>query len=306
MRLLSPWALVGLVAIAGPIAAHLLARRPPKTLRFPNLRFLPPTVPTPVKRHRLADHGLLVLRMAIIAVAAFALAQPTISGPSGPSGSSGPAGAPGPSGSDGPPRPTGPASLAAATASRDLTLLTSASERAGADAAFMAAVQQGAPKQLAGDRDIAIVFPGFEQRESLLKDATPLSQPWMSDLFTSIATDPLVQAAAGRLNRAPLSLLSVTGDRTAPGRLLVFVDAPAHSLFATATISAILRSVPFGSSSVDSAPVPSDSPSVTSAPEESSLARWVWLVVGGLLLAETAIRRHRPITEQKEDHARVA
>lgn len=76
MTLLSPWALVGLIAIAAPIAAHLLARRPPKVLRFPNLRFLPPTYSVPVRRDRLADVPLLILRIVIVAVAVVALAQP--------------------------------------------------------------------------------------------------------------------------------------------------------------------------------------------------------------------------------------
>ena len=326
MRLLSPWALVGLIAIAGPIAAHLLARRPPKTLRFPNLRFLPPTVPTPVKRHRLADHGLLMLRIAIIALAAFALAGPTRSGSSGTSGSSGSSGLSGPTG---PATPT----TSVGASSRELTLLTAASDRASADAALAAAVQQGAPKQVVGDRDVALVFPGFETRESLLKAAAPLSQPWMSDLYTTLATDPLVQAAAERLNRTPLELLKATGDRTRPERLLVFVDAPAQSLFATAAVSAILRSVPSGAASADSVPLrsassgpssvdsvplrsaPSGTSSVTSvssvssvldAEEPPSFARFVWLAIGILLLAETLLRRRRPASLQREEHARVA
>lgn len=302
MRLLSPWALVGLIAIAGPIAAHLLARRPPKTLRFPNLRFLPPTVPTPVTRHRLADHGLLVLRIAVIALAVFALAGPAKSGSSGSQ-------VPGFSGASGPSSPSGASgsSAAANPVFRDLTLLTAPADRADADAAFAAAVQQGAPRQVIGDRDVAVVFPGFQAGESLLKDAPPLSQPWMSDLFTTIAGDQLVQAAADRLNRAPLDLLRVTGDRSRSERLLVFMDAPAHSLFATATIAAVLNSVPLPS-------VPSGNSAVTSVPsapieEDSSaspLARWVWLAVGLLLLAETLLRRRRPASRLPEEHARVA
>ena len=76
MIFLSPWALVGLLAVAGPIVAHLLGRRQARRLAFPNLRFLPATVPSPISRDRISDVWLLVLRIAIIAGAAIALAQP--------------------------------------------------------------------------------------------------------------------------------------------------------------------------------------------------------------------------------------
>jgi len=294
MKLLSPWALVGLVAIAGPIAAHLLARRPPKRLRFPNLRFLPQTMPIPVQRNRLSDLGLLALRIAIIAMAAFALAGPAFSDSAPPAASTEL------------PAPT-PESAATATVApptsttRELTMLTGTAGLAGAEAALTAAVRLGAPARVAGDRDIALVFSTFESRDSLLKDAPPVSQRWMSDLFISIATDGLVRAAAARLDRAPLDLIRVAGDRTLPGRMLIFIDAPSHSLIAAAATSAVLRSVP------------SSPPFVTSVPEapvaepvQSSLARFFWIAVAILLLLETVVRRRRSAAPQIEEHARVA
>jgi len=72
----NPWAWIGLIAIASPIVAHLLARRPARRLAFPQLRFLPATTLRPIRRARLADIGLLVLRCAILATAVAALAQP--------------------------------------------------------------------------------------------------------------------------------------------------------------------------------------------------------------------------------------
>ncbi len=76
MTLLNPMALLGLVAIAAPVIAHLLGRRPARRLLFPNLRFLPAAVPSPVRRDRLTDLGLLSLRATVIAAAVLALTQP--------------------------------------------------------------------------------------------------------------------------------------------------------------------------------------------------------------------------------------
>jgi len=76
MIFLNPWAWLGLAAIAGPILAHLLARRSARRQLFPNLRFLPAGIQRPVSPSRLTNLGLLVLRIGIIALAAFALAQP--------------------------------------------------------------------------------------------------------------------------------------------------------------------------------------------------------------------------------------
>ena len=72
----NPWAWLGLLALAAPIAAHLLARRPARRQPFPHLRFLPAAAIRPVRRDRLADVALLALRCAIVAAAAAALAQP--------------------------------------------------------------------------------------------------------------------------------------------------------------------------------------------------------------------------------------
>jgi len=300
VRLLSPWALLGLVAIAGPIAAHLLARRPPKRLRFPNLRFLPQTVPMPVQRNRLTDLGLLSLRIAIVAMAALSLARPTFRDSGRPTVSAVT------------PRPASAPPIPSSTAppisvDRELTMLTGQADRASAEAALSAAVKLGAPARVAGDRDVALVFPGFESRERLLKDAAPLSYPWMSDLFTAIAKDELVAAAAARLDRVPLDVIKVTGDRAQQGRMLVFIDAPPHSLIGAAATSVVLRSVPSPSSvtSVDLISADSGTSSVDSLPADQSAGRLFWIAVGVLLLIETAARRRRR-TPESEERARVA
>jgi hypothetical protein len=302
VRLLTPWALVGLVAIAGPIAAHLLARRPPKRLRFPNLRFLPQTMPIPAQRNRLTDLGLLALRIAILAMAALALTGPTFVDSLRPAAS--------PDANLSMPSPP-PAAAAATPASttRELTMLTGPAERAGAEAALAAAIRLGAPARIAGDRDVALVFPGFEAREALLRDAAPLSQSWMSDLFTAVANDQLVTAAATRLNRAPLDLIRVVGDRTKPGRMLISIDAPPHSLISAAITSALLRSAasaPLRSVSSGPSSVSSPLEETVAEPAQSTLSRFFWIAVAILLLIETVVRRRRPASQHTEEHARVA
>jgi hypothetical protein len=298
MRLLSPWALAGLIALAGPILAHLLARRPPQRLRFPNLRFLPLTPPTPVKRHRLADSGLLALRVAVLALAAIAFAQPQFTGSAGSAGSTGSIGPAGLPETAGAPRSVAPA--------RELTLLVGEAERGGAEASLSAAVRQGAPARVAGGREIAMVFPQFEDRAALTKSAAPLSQPWMSDVFTAVATDPQVAAAAERAGRRPLDILHASSSADTTGRLLVFIDAPAHSLIAAAAISATLHSASSVAASKPEAPIAADAAGPQADLEDSD-ARWVWIIVALLLLVETAVRRRRPLPEQDSvERARVA
>lgn len=86
MTWLSPWAFLGLGAMALPILVHWLARHEADRRVFPTVRFLPSTPPTSVRRHRLTDVALLVLRCAIIAAAAAALAQPALRTPPAPGG----------------------------------------------------------------------------------------------------------------------------------------------------------------------------------------------------------------------------
>jgi len=78
MTWLSPWAFLGLAAMALPILVHWLARHEADRRPFPTVRFVPTTPPTSVRRHRLTDLVLLALRCAIIAAAAAALAQPAL------------------------------------------------------------------------------------------------------------------------------------------------------------------------------------------------------------------------------------
>jgi Aerotolerance regulator N-terminal len=74
--LLNPIAFAALAAIAAPIVVHLLLRRRATRLPFPSLRFIPPSSAAAVRLRSIADWPLLLVRVAIIGVAAFALARP--------------------------------------------------------------------------------------------------------------------------------------------------------------------------------------------------------------------------------------
>jgi len=73
---LNPWAWLGMIAVMAPVLVHLLARRRATPLLFPTLRFIGASRPMLARRDRLSDLPILAIRVAIIAVAAAALAQP--------------------------------------------------------------------------------------------------------------------------------------------------------------------------------------------------------------------------------------
>jgi hypothetical protein len=73
---LNPLALVGMAAIVAPIVIHILVQRRAPSFPFPTLRFLQPTRLASIRRHVLEDLPLLLVRAAILAIAAAALAGP--------------------------------------------------------------------------------------------------------------------------------------------------------------------------------------------------------------------------------------
>lgn len=72
----NPWAWIGAIALALPIAVHLLRRHRATRRLFPTLRFLPEARVVAVRRHRPTDVSLMVVRLLIVAAAIVALAQP--------------------------------------------------------------------------------------------------------------------------------------------------------------------------------------------------------------------------------------
>jgi hypothetical protein len=75
---LLPGALAGLVLLAGPLAVHLLTRRQARRVPFPTIRFLREVRSTAVRLRRPNDLGLLLVRLAVVALAIFAAARPLV------------------------------------------------------------------------------------------------------------------------------------------------------------------------------------------------------------------------------------
>ncbi|MCA0376781.1 MAG: BatA domain-containing protein [Gemmatimonadetes bacterium] len=82
----APLAFAGLVVLALPVLVHLLSRRPARALAFPSLRFLATATLTATRRTRLSDIPLLLVRVATLAMAVVALAQPARDDAASPTG----------------------------------------------------------------------------------------------------------------------------------------------------------------------------------------------------------------------------
>src|SRR5258708_24824037 len=78
MVLTHPLLLFGLLLAAIPVILHLLMRAKPKKLIFPALRLIQNRKRTNTRRMRLRQVWLLLLRMAVIAVLALAIARPSV------------------------------------------------------------------------------------------------------------------------------------------------------------------------------------------------------------------------------------
>ena len=70
------WAFAGLLALALPILIHLWSRQRALVQKFPSLRFLNVSRLLPTRSPRLSDIPLLFVRLAILAAAVLAFAQP--------------------------------------------------------------------------------------------------------------------------------------------------------------------------------------------------------------------------------------
>ncbi|HPD15158.1 MAG TPA: BatA domain-containing protein [Planctomycetota bacterium] len=75
MSLLFPGMLLGLVALAIPVALHLIARHKYQVQDFPTIQFLRADERTNVFAMRLVDVGQLLLRLAVLALLALAMAR---------------------------------------------------------------------------------------------------------------------------------------------------------------------------------------------------------------------------------------
>jgi hypothetical protein len=80
LNVLNPWMLIGLAALAVPILIHLLSRRRQEVVDWGAMQFLEPS--PKARRALLIENVLLLLvRMALVAIVAFALARPWLEWP---------------------------------------------------------------------------------------------------------------------------------------------------------------------------------------------------------------------------------
>lgn len=75
---LNPAALAGLAVLAIPVVIHLLRRHQAARMMFPSLRFVHPARTAALRLRRVSDPWLLLIRLAILALAAAAAAQPVL------------------------------------------------------------------------------------------------------------------------------------------------------------------------------------------------------------------------------------
>jgi hypothetical protein len=87
MNFLNPLFLFGLAAAAIPVLIHLFTRRKPREVRFPSLEFLAEVNQSEIRRLRLKQWLLLLLRTLAVAFLALAMARPSLRGSAGSRGS---------------------------------------------------------------------------------------------------------------------------------------------------------------------------------------------------------------------------
>ncbi|HET7226083.1 MAG TPA: VWA domain-containing protein, partial [Candidatus Eisenbacteria bacterium] len=80
MSFLNPLFLFGLAAAAIPILIHLFTRRRPREVRFPSLEFLTEVNQSEIRRLKLKQWLLLLLRTLAVAALAMAMARPAVKG----------------------------------------------------------------------------------------------------------------------------------------------------------------------------------------------------------------------------------
>src|SRR4051812_27107714 len=76
MGVLAPLFLAGLAGLSLPVILHLIRRTPRERVQFSSLMFLTQTPPRLSRRSRLDQILLLVLRLAVLGLLAFAFARP--------------------------------------------------------------------------------------------------------------------------------------------------------------------------------------------------------------------------------------
>lgn len=204
--------------------------------------------------------------------------------------------------------------------------LAGASERAGANAATAAASAVGVrlPLDSAHARAVAIVYPRFEQRVELLRNAKPVADAWMVDIIARLRSDSMLIAAAARVSalasvdttnglvvardQSGRAIVSAThGAVQGSDRLLLISLADAGSLTSAALVAATRRALSAAPALSELEPATladnvlaawqrAPSADVTtrtnaSANTGASDGRWLWILALLLLGLETWLRR---------------
>jgi hypothetical protein len=89
MAFLTPLFLVGLAALAIPVLLHLIQRERKNVVEFPSLMFLRRIPYESVRRRRIRNWALLMLRLAALALIVLAFARPFLRRPSASAAGSG-------------------------------------------------------------------------------------------------------------------------------------------------------------------------------------------------------------------------
>ena len=76
MSFLTPLYLLAGLGIALPVLFHMIRRQPKGQIRFSSLMFLSPSPPRLVRRSKIDDLLLLILRGTVLALLAWAFARP--------------------------------------------------------------------------------------------------------------------------------------------------------------------------------------------------------------------------------------
>ena len=84
MNFLNPFLLFGLAAAALPILIHLFTRRRPREMSFPSLEFLTEVHHSEIRRLKLKQWLLLLLRTLAVMMVVLAMARPALRGSLGP------------------------------------------------------------------------------------------------------------------------------------------------------------------------------------------------------------------------------
>jgi hypothetical protein len=200
-------------------------------------------------------------------------------------------------------------------------LLAGVDERSRAQAAQQAALSVANAAAAAAQHPVAIVYPGAANRAQLLRNAQPLTEPWLGELVVRLRSDSALAAAASsaevisdtaanalvlaRNARGAPAVLAAGGPVAGKPGLLLFALVDAGSLTSAALIAATANAQNSAAPVAELEPafLPTEllqqwqrpaGPSVTVRdPTGASDGRWLWLLVLVLLGVETWLRRTR-------------